>query len=46
MTKRDPLLNKQFKFFNAYVWLELKEKEKLAGLQIFEDLAEALAEKE
>eukprot|EP00347_Sterkiella_histriomuscorum_P019447 403341596 len=46
LTKRDPMLNKQFKLYNAYIFLELKEKEKLAGMQILEDFAELLAEKE
>ena len=32
--------------YNSYVWLELKEKEKIAGMQILEEFAEMLNEKE
>lgn len=46
MTSRDPLLNKEFKFYNSYVLLELKEKEKLAGLEILHSLNEMLEEKD
>ncbi|CDW91142.1 UNKNOWN [Stylonychia lemnae] len=46
LTKKDPLLNKQFKMYNSYIWLELKEKEKIAAMQILEEFADLLNEKE
>lgn len=46
MIKREPLLNRAFKFYNAYVWLDLKEKEKIGGMQVIEDFCELLVEKD
>ena len=39
-------MNKVFKFYNSYIWLELKEKERLAGLEMLENFAEIIAEKD
>jgi len=46
MMKREPILNKIFKFYNSYIWLEMKEKERLAGMELLENFAEIIAEKE
>ena len=35
-----------FKFYNSYIWLELKEKERLAGMEMLESFAEIIAEKD
>lgn len=40
------MLSKEFKFYNARVKLEMKEKEKLAALDILNDLRELLEEKD
>ena len=40
------MLSKEFNFYNARIFLEMKEKEKLAGLDILNDFREMLNEKD
>lgn len=44
LVMKDPLLHKTFQFYNSFVVLEMKEKESLAGMEIFGHLQEILEE--